>query len=62
MCDIIEGGMIKRRVMGREHGLAVVAEGIGEKLDNEELAGIPAAKWRTIPTATSAWAISRWPP
>ena len=40
VCDIIEGSMLKRRVMGREHGLAVVAEGIGEKLDKEELAVI----------------------
>jgi 6-phosphofructokinase 1 len=40
VCDIIEGSMLKRRVMGREHGLAIVAEGIGEKLDKEELAVI----------------------
>jgi 6-phosphofructokinase 1 len=40
VCDIIEGSMLKRRVMGREHGLAVVAEGIGEKLDKEDLAEI----------------------
>jgi len=40
VCSIIEGSMLKRRVMGRQHGLAIVAEGIGEKLDTEELAGI----------------------
>ena len=40
VCSIIEGGMLKRRVMGRQHGLAIVAEGIGEKLDTEELVGI----------------------
>jgi 6-phosphofructokinase len=40
VCAIIEGGIIKRRAMGRENGLAIVAEGIGEKLDTEELAGI----------------------
>jgi 6-phosphofructokinase len=40
VCGIIEGGIIKRRAMGRENGLAIVAEGIGEKLDMEELAGI----------------------
>jgi len=40
VCSIIEGGMLKRRVMGRQHGLAIIAEGIGEKLDTEELVGI----------------------
>lgn len=40
VCSIIEGGILKRRVMGRQHGLAIVAEGIGEKLDTEELVGI----------------------
>jgi 6-phosphofructokinase 1 len=44
VCSIIEGGMLKRRVMGREYGLAIVAEGIGEKLDTEELAGIPGVE------------------
>jgi len=40
VCGIIEGGIIKRRAMGRDNGVAIVAEGIGEKLDTEELAGI----------------------
>jgi len=40
VCGIIEGGILKRRAMGRENGLAIVAEGIGEKLDAEELAEI----------------------
>jgi len=40
VCGIIEGGILKRRAMGRENGLAIVAEGIGERLDTEELAGI----------------------
>jgi 6-phosphofructokinase len=44
VCSIIEGSILKRRVMGREHGLAIVAEGIGEKLDTEELAGITGAE------------------
>ncbi|MGQ9674568.1 MAG: diphosphate--fructose-6-phosphate 1-phosphotransferase [Chloroflexota bacterium] len=40
VCAIIEGSILKRRAMGRENGLVIVAEGIGEKLDTEELAGI----------------------
>jgi 6-phosphofructokinase 1 len=36
--------MLKRRVMGSEHGVAVIAEGIGEKLDPEELAKFPGVE------------------
>lgn len=38
---IIEGAIIKRRYMGHEHGVAVIAEGIAELLDPEELKRIP---------------------
>ncbi len=41
ICAVLEGAILKRRVMGRKDGLAVIAEGIGEKLDPEELANIP---------------------
>jgi 6-phosphofructokinase 1 len=34
---VIEGSIIKRRLTGQNYGLAVVAEGVGEKLDPEEL-------------------------
>ncbi len=44
VCDVLEGAVLKRRVMGREHGVAVIAEGIGEKLDAEELAKIPGVQ------------------
>lgn len=38
VADIIEGGILKRRAMGRPDGVAVIAEGIGERLgDIEEL-------------------------
>jgi 6-phosphofructokinase 1 len=37
ICDIIEGAIIKRRVMGRQHGVAILAEGLIEKLDPAEL-------------------------
>src|SRR5438094_4271053 len=29
----LEGAIIKRRVQGREHGVAILSEGLGEKLD-----------------------------
>ena len=44
VCGVLEGAMLKRRVMGRQHGVAVVAEGIGGKLDPEELTKIPGVE------------------
>lgn len=37
ICDIIEGAIIKRRALGRHYGVAVLAEGVIEKLDPKEL-------------------------
>jgi 6-phosphofructokinase 1 len=37
ICDIIEGAIIKRRATGRHHGLAVLAEGLIEKLDPKDM-------------------------
>ncbi len=34
---ILEGAILKRMLMGREDGIAIIAEGITEKLDEEEL-------------------------
>ena len=33
LVDVLEGAIIKRRVHGREHGVALLAEGLLEKLD-----------------------------
>src|SRR5437773_11540505 len=33
LADVLEGAVIKRRVQGREHGVAILSEGLGEKLD-----------------------------
>jgi 6-phosphofructokinase 1 len=38
ICDIVEGAIIKRRAMGRPFGVAILAEGLIEKLDPQELA------------------------
>ena len=35
--DVIAGAMIKRRNMGHDHGVAVVAEGVAEHLSEEDL-------------------------
>lgn len=34
---IIEGAILKRRLNGQSYGVAIVAEGVGEKIDPEEL-------------------------
>jgi 6-phosphofructokinase 1 len=41
VCTILEGAILKRRALGRRDGLAIIAEGIGEKMDPAELARIP---------------------
>lgn len=38
ICDILEGAIIKRRAMGREYGVAIIAEGLAERLDPRDLA------------------------
>ena len=40
ICDILEGAIVKRRAMGRHFGVAVLAEGLIDKLDPAELAGL----------------------
>lgn len=38
IADILEGSMIKRRAMGRDFGVAVLAEGLATRISEEELA------------------------
>ena len=44
VCDVLETAIIKRRVMGKDRGLAVVAEGVAERFDLEELENIPGVE------------------
>lgn len=37
ICDVLEGAIIKRRVMGRRDGVAVIAEGLASKLTDADL-------------------------
>ncbi len=37
ICDVVEGSIVKRRAAGHHHGVAVLAEGLIEKLSPEEL-------------------------
>lgn len=44
VCDVLEGAMLKRRVMGREDGVAVIAEGILERVPEEELSSLEGVR------------------
>ncbi len=37
LVDILEGAIIKRRALGRDHGVAILSEGLAEKLDPSTL-------------------------
>lgn len=36
ICDIVEGAIIKRRFLGRDHGVVILAEGLAEFMSDEE--------------------------
>lgn len=36
ICDIVEGAVLKRRFLGRDHGVAILAEGLAEFMADEE--------------------------
>jgi 6-phosphofructokinase 1 len=40
VADVIVGSMIKRAAAGTDHGVAVIAEGIAERLDERDFAGM----------------------
>ena len=44
VCDILEGAMLKQRINGQEYGLAVLAEGIAEKIPADTLAQLPGVE------------------
>jgi ATP-dependent phosphofructokinase / diphosphate-dependent phosphofructokinase len=41
ICDVLEGAILKRRVKGREDGVAVIAEGLLETIDPDDLKNVP---------------------
>ncbi|MCJ7812843.1 6-phosphofructokinase [bacterium] len=43
VCDIFETTILKRRAMGNRHGVLVIAEGIVERLSEDELKSVPGA-------------------
>jgi ATP-dependent phosphofructokinase / diphosphate-dependent phosphofructokinase len=54
VADTIVGAVIKRRALGREHGVVVVAEGIAERIDPNDLSvaqGVPRDSFGNIALA-----------
>lgn len=43
-CLVIEGAILKRRSLGQDYGLAVVAEGVAAKMDPDQLAKVPGVE------------------
>jgi ATP-dependent phosphofructokinase / diphosphate-dependent phosphofructokinase len=41
ICDVVESAILKRRAMGHNHGVLVVAEGVAERLIKAEMEAIP---------------------
>jgi 6-phosphofructokinase 1 len=44
LCLILEGAILKRRALGREDGLAVIAEGVAAKVNPNQLASLPGVE------------------
>jgi 6-phosphofructokinase 1 len=44
VCDILEGAILKRRVVGRNDGVALIAEGLLEKIPQDELTNIEGVR------------------
>jgi len=44
IADVLAGSIIKRLAMGRDHGVAILAEGIADRLNPDDLASEPVEK------------------
>lgn len=44
VCHVLEGAIYKRAAAGIHHGVAVIAEGVSENIDREEIANIPGVE------------------
>jgi ATP-dependent phosphofructokinase / diphosphate-dependent phosphofructokinase len=48
VADILEGAIIKRRMHGRDHGVAILSEGLAEKLDLESLGPVERDQYGNV--------------
>jgi len=48
VADVLEGAIIKRRMQGREHGVAILSEGLAEKLELDPLAPVERDQYGNV--------------
>ena len=48
LADVLEGAIIKRRAHGRDHGVAILSEGLAEKLDPETLGPVERDQYGNV--------------
>ena len=48
LADVLEGAIIKRRMHGRDHGVAILSEGLAEKLDLESLGPVERDQYGNV--------------
>src|SRR5438128_10684051 len=48
LVDVLEGAVIKRRAQGREHGVAILSEGLAEKLDPATLGPVDRDQYGNV--------------
>jgi 6-phosphofructokinase 1 len=48
LADILEGSIIKRRALGRDHGVALLSEGLAEKLDPSTLGPVERDQYGNV--------------
>ncbi|MBI1847953.1 MAG: 6-phosphofructokinase [Candidatus Rokubacteria bacterium] len=48
LADVLEGAVIKRRSHGREHGVAILSEGLGERLDPTTLGTVERDQYGNV--------------
>ncbi len=48
LADVLEGAIIKRRMHGRDHGVAILSEGLAEKLDRESLGPVERDQYGNV--------------
>jgi 6-phosphofructokinase 1 len=48
LADVLEGAIIKRRMHGREHGVAILSEGLAEKLDPATLGPVERDQYGNV--------------
>jgi 6-phosphofructokinase 1 len=48
LVDILEGAIVKRRALGRDHGVAILSEGLAEKLDRETLGPVERDQYGNV--------------